>query len=151
MTTSPTASVVSRALRRDVKIITVDTSQREGYSVHRGSSFSGPSVWVSVSDAEATNVRHARKLIEELTEVYGWKITSNGENSSIFYVTSVPSKSDAAKAKTAWETAEATRRARTVSARLIELAASNNERIDYDAIDKILAEATETADGGLVL
>ena len=45
-TTFPTASVVSRALRRDVGIITVDTSKREGYSTHGG--WGATSIRVSV-------------------------------------------------------------------------------------------------------
>lgn len=106
MTAFPAASVVSRALRRDVGIITVDTSVRNGYSVHQGTTYMGPSIWVSVSDAEATNVRHARKLAEELREVYGWSIDLE-EDSSILYATHVPTMSEAAKAYAAYEVAEA--------------------------------------------
>lgn len=106
MTNFPTASVVSRALRRDVGIVTVDTGQRNGYSVHKGSSYMGPSIWVSVSDAEATNVRHARKLAEELREVYGWVIDLE-EGSSILYATHVSTMVEAARAYAAYEVAEA--------------------------------------------
>ena len=88
MATLPTAPVVSRALWRDAGIRT-RPAPKPGYSVHRGSSSLGPSVWVSVSDADSTNVRHAKALRDQLVEL-GWEITSNGENSSIFYVTKVP-------------------------------------------------------------
>ena len=82
----PTASVVSRALRRDAGIIT-RPFPKIGYSVH-GGSFHGPSIWVYVSDAAGINIRRAKALHEHLIEV-GWKVTL-AEDSSILYVDYVP-------------------------------------------------------------
>lgn len=63
----PNASTVSRALRRDAGIIT-QPAHKIGYSVHRGNNVVGPSIWVTVSDAEPTNVRYARALAEHLAD-----------------------------------------------------------------------------------
>lgn len=127
MTTSlPTASVVSRALRRDVKIITRPQNEY-GYSVHRGGGTLGPSIWVSVSDSDATNQRHARELAENLHEVFGWN-TILAPGSSILYVKSVPSKAEALEAEARYDAKD-----KAETERRIELAtagdAANRDRI----------------------
>jgi hypothetical protein len=94
-----TAQVVSRALRRDVGIIT-QPFPKVGYSVHQDGGSGYPSIWVSVSDAEGTNVRAAKQLEEELREVYGWTVLRTG---SIIYVGNVPSKAESAESLANWE------------------------------------------------
>lgn len=88
------AIVVSKALRRDVGIIT-QPFPKIGYSVHRSAGVDSAvaSIWVSVSDAEGTNKREAARLAEELADVYGWKVFVIN---SIIYVKSVPNKAEAA-------------------------------------------------------
>jgi hypothetical protein len=90
MTTFPTASIVSRALNRDLDII---TSPR-GYQVKQGlKNITGPTIHVR---AHYTDERNAKKagLIARLLKEAGWDVTV-ADGSSIIYVNHVPKKTEA--------------------------------------------------------
>lgn len=91
----PSGSTVSRALRRDAGIITTPRD-RSGYHVSDGGrQWGGVAVSVDVGDVESINLRRAAELFDHLTEA-GWSVT-RADDSSILYVTRVPSARAAAK------------------------------------------------------
>jgi hypothetical protein len=92
-TTYPSASVVSRALRRDAGIISV-AYNRLGYRV-RGTRSFAPAIVVACSELphSRADVFRARELHEHLTNL-GWELTPLPEGDTILYVQRVPAKKE---------------------------------------------------------
>lgn len=90
----PNGATVSRALRRDVAIITTPRG-RAGYHLSdAGREWGGVALFVDVEDTESANVRAAVELFDHLTGA-GWGVT-RADGASILYVTRVPSNREAA-------------------------------------------------------
>lgn len=95
MNRKPAAQVVSRALRRDVGVIT-RPFPKEGYSVHQNPF--GASIWVNTSlISDDRNVRDAKDLYDALRFNHGWKVERH-HGSSIIYVNHVPTQAERAVA-----------------------------------------------------
>ncbi|AHJ88597.1 hypothetical protein Jolie1_097 [Mycobacterium phage Julie1] len=90
----PTASAVSRAIRRDFQIIS-QPIHKGGYVVRRGNGRQiAANIWVAVSDLDSANVRKAGQLAE-IMRAAGYDI-HHVDGSTIIYVHSIPSAADAA-------------------------------------------------------
>ena len=89
----PTASVVSRGLRRDAGIITTPAT-RAGYHVRNGGT-GWPTISVDLSDlAEAAADKRAARDLRDHLAALGWSIDL-AEGSTILYVSFVPTASGA--------------------------------------------------------